>query len=144
MRDLKLKCFKKYLPPKILHRRCIGILQVQLLIFQLIFATMKFFALIMSVWLLILFCLPCGDSRECNGQRVTTISPNTNHQLHKRGIEHCTPFCSCSCCSISVSCSSILTYIIAKKVFVREKYSDYSTPFCKEVSHAIWQPPKIS
>ncbi|MET7001453.1 DUF6660 family protein [Chitinophaga defluvii] len=103
---------------------------------------MKFFALIMGVWLLILSCLPCGDSRECNDQRATTIS--ANHQQHNHDIEHCAPFCTCSCCSISMSCHKIPIYIIAKKVFATKNYSDYPTPFCKEVSHAIWQPPKIS
>lgn len=104
---------------------------------------MKFFALIMSVWLLILSCLPCGDSREYNDRGATAISAKTDHQQRKQGIEHCTPFCSCSCCSISLSYPNILTYTIANKLFTTKKYSAYSTPFCKEVSLAIWQPPKI-
>jgi len=105
---------------------------------------MKFFAFIMSFYLLGLSCIPCGDREDCNARPEQTISVSTNHQEHKNPIEACTPFCSCSCCPASAFYQPLSHFNVVKTVFQSLKYPVNNSSFCSEVSFSIWQPPKIS
>lgn len=108
------------------------------------FALMKLFTHLLSLWLLILACMPCGDRQDCMPSRQETISAKANHEQHTHEGEHCTPFCSCSCCA-ATSYYRLLTVTITPAVSQEQKgYADYKDPYCSEVSYAIWQPPQLS
>lgn len=113
-------------------------------VFLLIFAAMRFFTLLLSIYLLVLSCVPCEDSEECNVKGVYTISQAANHDQHNHDTENCSPFCTCSCCPASAFYQPLPYFDISKGVFQSEKYPIYSPSFCSEVSFSIWQPPKIS
>ena len=103
---------------------------------------MKIFTLIFSLYLLGLSCLPCGDKEECTVKAGTTISAPINHDKHNQETEHCTPFCTCSCCAASIAFQSMTSYKIPKKIFPTTKYPVYNISFSSQVSFSIWQPPK--
>jgi len=109
-----------------------------------IFAAMKFFTLLFSLYMLGLSCFPCGDSEECAVKDDTTISSAANHNGHSQDTEHCTPFCTCSCCAVSVSLQTIASYKIPKRVFADKNYPAYEISYTEQISIAIWQPPKLS
>lgn len=110
----------------------------------LVLRSMKLAGFIISFWLLFLSFLPCGDRQDCNIKSTITISANSGHNDHKHETEHCTPFCTCSCCtSLTVQRVAFLQ-VIEKPVFEKINYAIYQAPSCSNVSYAIWQPPKIS
>jgi hypothetical protein len=105
---------------------------------------MKIFTFIMSFWLLYLSCLPCGNrvGYAGNSQGATLIT--ADHQQHKNETEHCTPFCTCSCCATPVFTQLAPYSTLHKQVFIKKSYPGYTTPFYGDISFAIWQPPKLS
>jgi hypothetical protein len=109
-----------------------------------IFARMKFFFFLMGCLIIYLSCLPCGDSRDCDATAAEKISTAGNHQEHQHESESCTPFCTCSCCAISVFYAPLLKTHFAKIIFQTTEYPNYLVAFNKEVYQSIWQPPKIA
>ena len=105
---------------------------------------MKYFFFILSCFMLYLSCLPCSDSKECNEKTETNISVAGNHQQHEHDTESCTPFCTCSCCSITVYYTSIFKMPSVKFKFLSVKYALQKTALNTEVYYSIWQPPKIA
>lgn len=91
-----------------------------------------------------LSCLPCGDRNECSMKAAQTISAATNHEKHSHDAEHCTPFCTCSCCATSVVNTDISTVSEFKPHVQSVKYPAFISSFFPQLSYAIWQPPKIS
>ncbi|WP_416440049.1 DUF6660 family protein [Phnomibacter sp. MR] len=105
---------------------------------------MKFFAFIMSIYLLVLSCLPCIDRQECNIKAEQKFSVTSQHQHPQDTDEACTPFCSCSHCPPSAFYQPVAHNNIATAVFQSLKYPIYNSSFSTEVSFSIWQPPKIA
>lgn len=110
-----------------------------------IFAPMKIFKLILSLYILTLSCFPCGDVRECNDQAELEISAASEHKDHAHTTEACTPFCTCSCCAASTVFQYSAAIVNTQKVvFASLKYPGYKISDRPEVSFTIWQPPKIA
>ena len=103
----------------------------------------KIFFAILSCFTLYLSMLPCGDSIECNVKQEVKISAADNHGEHDHAEEICTPFCTCSCCAVSVYYSG-LSKIQTPNVFQSVKHPVPAIAYNPEVYYAIWQPPKIS
>jgi hypothetical protein len=89
-------------------------------------------------------CLPCGDSIDCNLKTQAKIAASNNHQQHNHEKESCTPFCTCSCCSATVSFTPFTKSAIDKVAFHSVKYPTYNVAFTAEAHYSIWQPPQIS
>ena len=62
---------------------------------------MKFLATILALFILSLSALPCDDV-SYNNQQSETVSEIVNLDNHSHS-DLCSPFCMCSCCSISVT-----------------------------------------
>ncbi len=105
---------------------------------------MKSFWLIFSFYIIILSVLPCTDKEECNEPNQTTISTNTEHQNHDHETEHCSPFCTCSCCAASVFFPAFSKVYATKVVFQTKQYPLYHIAFKTEVSSNIWQPARLA
>ncbi len=105
---------------------------------------MKTFAITLSLYILVLSFVPCGDGRECNEIEEVKISASSDHDHHKHDEENCTPFCICSCCGtsmISLNIPEILSEI--EQVYVIDFPVYIESPLSVTYFH-IWQPPKIS
>lgn len=103
---------------------------------------MKFFAVILSFYMLALNCFPCGDGEECNVKTEQNISAS-HQQDHEHESEACTPFCSCACCAAAgfyhpVSNTKItqLVFHAGKILYLKDNFHSYDL-------HSVWQPPKI-
>jgi hypothetical protein len=115
-------------------------------IFLLTFVLMKCFTLLFSLYLFALAILPCSDNNDCKYLSTTQAMFSAfDHSNHHEDIEHCTPFCICSCCGqtcclplLSIDFSSNIYFKLSQKIAVRQ------SSFLSELKDSIWQPPKIS
>ncbi len=110
------------------------------------FVLMKNLWLLFSIYILILSVLPCTDVEECNYPSQTPISITTQHQDHKHEKEHCSPFCTCACCSTSFSISYLNAFQISAKLVFNTSisYPLFNENIKSNFFGNIWQPPKIS
>jgi hypothetical protein len=103
---------------------------------------MRFFKIILAVYLLGLSLVPCSDETTDKDTIVTIEASSDSHSDHTGHEDNCTPFCNCSCCGVAV--------LIAQNFFLFEKpVFNSSELFYKpeavlSISHSIWLPPKIT
>jgi hypothetical protein len=103
---------------------------------------MKWFAIIFSFYIIFLLTLPCVDNaRNCTKIHAENVPDNQKHQDNDMQ-DGCSPFCFCSCCSISVILVSF--HFDCKPVAINEvpdfRIIEYHfTSFIP----SVWQPPKL-
>lgn len=107
---------------------------------------MKFFTVIFSIYILALSVLPCSDAyNDCNSN--TALTENSQNHDHNTDLNDiCSPFCTCTCCSISANPKfTPFSIKIAKVVAVSLlKFPNREFSFASNFYGNIWQPPKIS
>jgi len=68
---------------------------------------MKYLAVILSIYALLLTIVPCADacSYADNSAQTELVSQQMNQvdQEHSDHTDQCSPFCSCTCCQVIVS-----------------------------------------
>lgn len=111
----------------------------------LTFAPVRVFASMLSIYLLFLALLPCGDRQECTlFLENPAISTSSDHENHEHENEYCSPFCLCSCCGLSMNKECVeITYLnsIAR---LPSSIPQYEEKAPRDIYFSIWQPPKIS
>ena len=105
---------------------------------------MKIFAFILAFILLALSVMPCMDATEVNDSMAKTAISKPGDQHRHGDSDNCSPFCSCSCCSVLVTYQALSFYYLHKPVIQAKKYSAYKPSFYSEISFSIWQPPKVA
>jgi len=105
---------------------------------------MELFTSFIAFYMVLLSITPCGDKKDCklNSNQLSYIS-TADHSSEKTHTEEaCTPFCSCSCCSISMLKSNDIfaTNINEEHRDIRINYSNARLP---QTARSIWQPPKF-
>ena len=103
---------------------------------------MKVFACILSLYILILFAMPCVDVPQNHAMQKNYLSQSTDtHQQNDS--DTCSPFCVCSCC---VSPITHLVYSTSFKCYSSTwiQFISYTSFFTSYNSTSIWQPPKLS
>lgn len=104
---------------------------------------MKFFALILSFYILFLTALPCKDVHHVYAQdlseQLSTHRTDNNHNDN----DHCSPFCTCDSC-ISHVIPVLETIHPECTDFTFAEFGTYSVSYCSSLFASIWQPPKIS
>ncbi|WP_309922238.1 MULTISPECIES: DUF6660 family protein [unclassified Arcicella] len=110
---------------------------------------MKIYSVILSMYILVLACLPCGDVNDCNkvsGDTHYSLS-KTNHTEHTEDTETCSPFCTCACCGMNIAFRFYLptltienesSFYTGKTIIVYKNESPLSNFYGN-----IWQPPKV-
>jgi len=58
---------------------------------------MKFFACILSVYILFLSAIPCVDRPEDHSLQRIEVTQN-HPESHQHNTDQCSPFCTCECC----------------------------------------------
>ena len=83
--------------------------------------------------------LPCSDDITCDEEISIALSQNHDHSNDKN--DFCTPFCICTCCSISIAYPDFETGQSEK----RDLLFSYSEYFTFNYSHGyfknVWHPP---
>jgi len=120
----------------------------KLKIFFTFVPSMKWLVIIWTFYLVAISMLPCSDySNRCEDRPLTTQTSNQEHDHNRDSDDSCTPFCHCSCCSISIAFTdvSIVPHLektspsfFAKKLFWNNDF------FVSAYSGNIWQPPRIN
>jgi hypothetical protein len=108
---------------------------------------MRLTALILSLLILVLSCLPCADidamPASVTGTVVATTTQHQQHQKQEEGRDLCSPFCHCSCCSVF----SVLHIPLRIPVLVPLPVCiTHAIPPCDaviDISLPVWQPPRL-
>jgi hypothetical protein len=103
---------------------------------------MKFFAFILSFYILGLAALPCIDLPEDRYARIAEITQNSNSN-HVNDNDNCSPFCICQCCASPVVIEDFIIEF-TNFSYAQKNLSDYSPTYVSSLFTAIWQPPKVS
>ena len=104
--------------------------------------TMKFFAFIMAIMVLVLSSMPCTDIFALNNGKATmeiTKSPAS----HGERSDACSPFCQCACCAGFSVYHSFNRFSIIEVMAINQHYSSYLPFEIIEVSLPVWQPPQL-
>jgi len=106
---------------------------------------MKWLLVIWSVYLLGLSLFPCSDRTNGCEDDIAITLPAENHNHSEDTDDGCSPFCHCSCCSISLTVYNFGAFTLTSPLaeFKEEGvYRPYSN-FYSSYQGTIWQPPKI-
>ena len=105
---------------------------------------MKFLAVLLSLYILLLTAIPCADVAPGNSLCKSEITKSTaNHNHQHPDIDHCSPFCTCNCCASPVlQIDTVVDFICIK--FSTYTYPEYSSAITSWFTPSIWQPPKLS
>lgn len=101
---------------------------------------MKFLALILCFYISALVLMPCHDQAHGCAVSYTELSAPDAHA--GCNADQCSPFCTCSCCSVSVVSSTTGFDLPAVTLPVKTLLTFYKEYL--PVSYiSIWQPPKV-
>ena len=107
-----------------------------------IFVTlMKFFACILSIYILVLTAMPCCDKPDKIALQKTEISQKTN-DLPCQDIDLCSPFCTCNCCSSpKIQQETIVAF--DSTPFEHIYFAELTVKSGSSVIVPVWQPPRL-
>lgn len=105
---------------------------------------MKLVAILFGFYMAILAILPCQDKKDIASEIAFHSSIQKAHSgADKCGLETCSPFCICACCStVRALQQHVVSKHLEKPVF--RIYAELLTPALQQASISIWQPPQIS
>ncbi|HKC67177.1 MAG TPA: DUF6660 family protein [Bacteroidia bacterium] len=99
-----------------------------------------FFCILFNLYILLLCSMPCTDI--CSDDKDSTQkSEITDKPANPHEDETCSPFCNCFCCGSIAVVVSLLTDIISTE-FSLDKVVKPELIKIKNISSAVWQPPK--
>ena len=101
---------------------------------------MKYMAVILSVYVLVLTAMPCNDVHAANTNSVS-IELTKQNPNQANDVDLCSPFCFCHCCQ-TLSFPSFFRIsninLVEISLAINLKEPSFSSPVA-----TIWQPPKI-
>ena len=113
-----------------------------LLSFYICIQFMKLFVYILSLYILVLSAIPCIDQPEDHSLQKSVISSNTA-ESHHHDTDHCSPFCTCNCCSSSKIQQQIVI-AFNREEFLLACFSEHSPSSVSAPPDTVWQPPRLS
>ncbi len=107
-------------------------------------SNMKWKTTILLIYILGLLLVPCSDVYN-NCADSISYQKEVSHNHNDDQDDHCTPFCQCSCCSVSVVKFNFKMpefnfqqpIIILKKIVIKD------CQIISRYSGSIWEPPKF-
>jgi hypothetical protein len=102
---------------------------------------MKWFAVILSVYVLFLTGLPCVDNPWENGKDVAGCSHNPADG-HAPDTDLCSPFCVCDCCATQVVYMDNTVHFDGMSCEI-PYFFIFTSEDPSTIAYSIWQPPKI-
>jgi len=104
---------------------------------------MKWFAILLSVFMIVISCIPCADAApEIDNHAPTIIISNTDSQDHLPAADLCSPLCICNCCAgfALQTTPQKTSVLIIKTITPAPVHRSVAIP---NPSFSIWQPPKL-
>ena len=105
--------------------------------------SMKAFACILSLYLLMLTVVPCNDVPTDSAMQKTEFSQGTTAADQHTDADHCSPFCACSCC-VSVISYPAHTLSFTCYFYKEIQLTGYRSAGISDKFSFIWQPPQLS
>lgn len=104
---------------------------------------MKFPALILSLIVLAMSCMPCRDDIVIKpGKNRIEFVKSSSSQQENHKTDVCSPFCTCSCCATINF--SFTHFFVDDIVFYNTKHIAAFVPsLFRKVALPIWQPPQL-
>lgn len=118
-------------------------LKIYLILYFFIFAIrmMKFFACILSVYVLTLTIIPCVDVCQNKYIQNVELSKSASDSQHPNA-DQCSPFCTCTCCTLSIVFQDCSIQFSCLPIY-KEHQTAYKSSYISSLHSSIWQPPKI-
>jgi len=107
-----------------------------------IFATMKFLAFILSIYIFALNLAPCADYSVPDDEVETEISQAIGDDHQHQDSDLCSPFCSCQCCHINATHFEIADIELDIKLISTLDFF-YLNGSEKDINTSILQPPRV-
>ena len=106
----------------------------------LTFAIVRFSAVILSLFFLVLTFVPCAD----DGINLSTESGQIaeGHSDHNDATEMCPPFCECQCCNSQIITSNLVTFEPVN-FEVSKLVDSYKNKIHQDIFISFLQPPQI-
>lgn len=114
---------------------------------------MKIFSFLLSIYIFCLAILPCSDIHLVinDSEHTTYHAENESHDTHDHSEDsdnHCSPFCTCTCCHTSINFEFGSKSVLVSRKFVQVSTVDntflyYDSP-STTYRNTIWQPPKVN
>jgi len=86
--------------------------------------------------------MPCIDDHSVHVGQNIEISTQTSDS-HQNDTDHCSPFCTCTCCASPVAFLNNELNIDSFPI-TQEHQFEYNSSNSSSEHFGIWQPPKIS
>tara|TARA_R110002124_G_scaffold232000_3_gene397168 strand:+ start:1585 stop:2064 length:480 start_codon:yes stop_codon:yes gene_type:complete len=114
---------------------------------QYLWGMNKSFLFLLALYTIIISSLPCQDDifKSWHQQSDFEVALETAHssQNESMGLDLCSPFCICSCCSVPTSTAPLteLPALLQKQIDTIQLFT-YQSTFTSTDFSFIWQPPK--
>lgn len=108
---------------------------------------MRLFALLFSVYLSCLACMPCADDVPvCVAQAQTSISATPHSDCGQNGLgDWCSPLCQCHCCAGAVIApirAMQLVFPAPAQWATGSRHAPLLVAAPTPIARAVWQPPQ--
>ena len=104
--------------------------------------SMKFFAFIMAIIVLVLSSMPCTDVFALTSGKATMEITKSPASSGGRS-DSCSPFCQCACCAGFSVYHSLNLFPVIIPITINLHYYSYLPSEIIQVSLPIWQPPQL-
>ncbi|MCR4029918.1 MULTISPECIES: DUF6660 family protein [Flavobacterium] len=106
---------------------------------------MKWIAILMSIYLMVLSNMPCADMEVNSAMHKTVQFASEDNHSHDKDNDLCSPFCACNCCGAQVlSYEAPLSFEFPKPYTqISIPLPSYNSVFISDFFGSIWQPPQI-
>lgn len=107
---------------------------------------MKWFTVILSIYLMALSNMPCADMEVNSAMHKTAQFASEDNHSHDKDNDLCSPFCACNCCGAQVlSYQTPLSFEFPKTYCqISISLPNYNSVFISNFYGSIWQPPQIA
>lgn len=104
---------------------------------------MKFLSFIMAFLVLTLSIMPCADNNSLVSEGKVKSELSKSPQQHSdTEQDHCSPFCTCSCCS-SFSINHFFAVVTVTSNYESNTTSSFLPSDLTGIAFPIWQPPQL-
>lgn len=111
-----------------------------------IFVVMRFTSIILMVYVMVLTFIPCSDRMTESHTHLHSGTEQSSHQEHHDcSKDSCTPFCTCSCCGISLTVANFHVFNLEKPIesYANIDLTEKEYPLVSNDQENIWQPPQV-
>ena len=107
----------------------------------------RFLSAILAILVLVLSCIPCDDAAaaahdaDAHAESTMKAAPDGECPIHHA--DHCSPFCTCSCCAGIALPVSVFIKARQPFLFVEKPIAAHFAQAVGSIALPIWQPPQL-